>query len=539
MAAIAVVACNPQEEIVPEINVTTTEFTLPVAGTEDMSYKVEFNANVDWTAALKEASEWCSVTPSSGVAGDAAVTVIALENKEEEERSVTLILTAGAAVKEIVLTQEALFVPRLEADESVTIPTAGGSVEFAVNATVEIIASIPKDATWLSCTVDGKKVIFNATENTSKYERAVKVALNNDEYELTDTVAVVQEGTCKTLWAIKMDDVMNRPAQAPMFSTDEKATAVSIALYDGNVVLSAGDGSEPVKLDKATGEKIGTIATGDFKPYTVRQDDAGNLVMSNRVWAKWTAIANSFALAYLAPSTTDPVVLINTGDNDPDGGLREEYLGVIMNVRGDVTSNATIILPHQNGDYAHNVMSVFSVTEGVTTKNNLTMNGFKGVGWAGGCFGTWPHNMPGVALVGPALTDGALTAAYETNVLQRLNLTDGVCTDIASLDEAHPDQSGNYAPTGMDVRVINGKSYLAVAMCSFYGASTYVYLFDMATQELLYAWRNAPSMDPKVAADTNYDYMSVSVTMGAADGGLVLYVADKSSGTIAAQYVKL
>lgn len=536
LVAIAAIACNKEEPVVPEIKVTTTEFTLPLAGTEDMSYKVEFNANVAWTAALKEAADWCTITPTSGAAGDAAVTVIALENKLEQERVATLVLTAGTAVQEIVLTQEALFVPRIVA-EDVAIPTAGGAAEVAVNATVPF--TVTYEAEWLTYEASANKVVFTATENTDPDPRAVLVTLANAEYDVEAVIEVSQEGTSKLLWAVNMADVMNRPAQAPMFSTDQRPTAVSIALYDGNVVLSAGDGSEPVKLNKTTGEKVGTIATGAFKPYTVKHDDAGNLVMSNRVWAKWTAIANSFALAYLAPNSTEVVTLVDTGVGDDDGSLREEYLGVAMNVRGDVKSNATIILPHQNGDYAHNVMSVFSVTEGVTTKNNLTMNGFKGVGWAGGCFGTWPHNMPGVALLGPALANGAMVAAYESNVLQHLSLTDGVCTDIASLDDAHPDQSGNYAPTGMDVRVINGKPYLAVAMCSFWSGPVFVYIIDVEAKTLIYSWCDAPAMDPKQADQTNYDYMSTSVTLEAAEGGMVVYVADKCSGTIAAKFFTL
>lgn len=522
MAAIAVIACNPQEEVVPEITVATTDFTLPVAGTEDMSFKVDFTTNVDWTAALKEASDWCSVTPSSGVAGEASVTIIALENKVEEERTATLVLTAGAAVKELVLTQEALFVPRLVAEGSVSLPTDGGSAELTVNATVEF--TLAEEAEWLTCTVDGKKVTFTATENTAEDARAATVVLTNKEYSLSASIEVVQDGTCKLLWAINMADVMNRPAQAPMFSTDEKPTAVSIALYDGNVVLSAGDGSEPVKLNKATGEKVGTIATGDFKPYSVRQDDAGNLVMANRLWNRWTAYGNWFRIAYLAPGATEVANVIADVD--------EEYIGVSLNVAGDVTKDATIIIPHHNGDYANNVMSVFNVAGGVATQTNLVMNGFKGVGWAGGCFGTWPHNVPGVALLG----DTALTAGYESNVLQLLNLADGVCTDIASLDAAHPDQGGNYAPTGMDVRMINGKPYLAVAMCSFWSGPVFVYIFDVTAQTLVYSWCDAPTMDPKTASDTNYDYMSTSVTLEAAEGGMVVYVADKCSGTIAAKY---
>lgn len=528
MAAIAVIACNPQEEVVPEIKVATTDFTLPVAGTEDMSFKVDFTTNVDWTAALKTASDWCSVTPSSGVAGDASVTVIALENKVEEERSVTLVLTAGAAVKEIVLTQEALFVPRLAA-EDLTIPTAGGTVELAVNATVPF--TVAYEAEWLTYEAAADKVTFTATKNTDPDPRAVLVTLANTEYELETVIEVSQDGTCKLLWAINMADVMNRPAQAPMFSTDEKPTAVSIALYDGNVVLSAGDGSEPVKLNKATGEKVGTIATGDFKPYSVRQDDAGNLVMANRLWNRWTAYGKWFRIAYLAPGATAVSNVIADVD--------EEYIGVSLNVRGDVTKDATIIVPHHNGDFANNVMSVFNVAAGAATQTNLVMNGFKGVGWAAGCFGTWPHNVPGVALLGASLADGALTASYESNVLQHLNLADGLCTDIACLDDAHPDQGGNYAPTGMDVRMINGKPYLAVAMCSFWSGPVFVYIFDVTTKTLIYSWCDAPTMDPKTASDTNYDYMSTSVTLEAAEGGMVVYVADKCSGTIAAKFFTL
>lgn len=524
LVAIAAIACKKEEPIVPEIKVTTTEFTLPLAGTEDMSYKVEFNANVAWTAALKEASDWCTITPTSGAAGDAAVTVIALENKLEQERVATLVITAGTAVEEVVLTQEALFVPRIVAADA-TIPTAGGSVEVAVNATVPFTVSYEAD--WLTNQASANKVVFTATQNTDPDPRAVLVTLANAEYDLETVIEVSQDGTCKLLWAINMADVMNRPAQAPMFSTDEKATAVSIALYDGNVVLSAGDGSEPVKLNKATGEKVGTIATGDFKPYSVRQDDAGNLVMANRLWNRWTAYGNWFRIAYLAPGATEVANVIADVD--------EEYIGVSLNVAGDVTKDATIVIPHHNGDYANNVMSVFNVAGGAASQTNLVMDGFKGVGWAGGCFGTWPHNVPGVAVLG----GDALTASYESNILQQLNLTSGVCTDIANLDAPHPDQSGNYAPTGMDVRMINGKPYLAVAMCSFWSGPVFVYIFDVTAQTLVYSWCDAPAMDPKTASDTNYDYMSTSVTLEAAEGGMVVYVADKCSGTIAAKFFTL
>ena len=530
LVAIAAIACKKEEPVVPEIKVTTTEFTLPLAGTEDMSYKVEFNANVAWTAALKEAADWCTITPTSGAAGDAAVTVIALENKLEQERVATLVLTAGTAVKELVLTQEALFVPRIVAADA-TIPTAGGSVEVAVNATVPFTVSYEAD--WLTNQASANKVVFTATQNTDPDPRAVLVTLANAEYDLETVIEVSQDGTCKVLWEVSMKEVMNRSVDGPMFSTDVVATGVSIAVYDGNVVVCAGDGSEPVKLNKATGEKVGTIATGDFKPYTVRQDDAGNLVMANRLWNRWTAYGNWFRVAYLAPGATAVTDLAKDVD--------EEYLGLSMNVRGDVTKDAVIALPHNNGEYVNNVISLYTVTNGTVAAKNVTIDGnYKAVGWAGPYFGGGIHNHPGLALMGPTVASPAVSACYDANILQTIDLNTGATAVISSTPLAG-DYAGNFAPNGIDIRTINGKQYMAVALSCFYATSTpaTVYLFDVEANQLLYTWDNPAIFDGQDAASTNYNYVQASVTLEAADGGVVVYLIDKSTGTIAAKFFTL
>ena len=534
LAVAAIVACEKTPEIVPEVNVTTTELTVPVEGSD--AFVVEFNVNVDWTAKVKESIDWCTISPANGKAGDSKITAVIDPNDVTKERTATIVVTAGDKVVEIVLTQAAL--PFFTIENALAIPTDGGNVEFAVSTNVDFNVTLAEND-WITFTKGEGKVTFTATANTANDPRTVEATFTTDVAELGGTLTITQDGLCKTLWAVDMTAVMNRPAQAPTFSTDEKPAAVSIAVYDGNVVACAGDGSEPVVLDKATGEKKGTIATGDFKPYTVRNDDAGNLVMTNRVWAKWTAIANSFAIAYLAPNSSDLVTLINTGDNDDDGSLREEYLGVSMNVRGDVTENALIGMPHQNGDYAHNVMSFFAVTDGVVAKNNVTMSGFKGVGWAAGCFGTWPHNIPGIGLTGVTMNDPAIVCSYESNIPQALIPATGVCTDLSATPIPNAEYAGNFAPTSIDVREINGKPYLAVAMTSFWGGNVLVLIYDATTQELLYTWEDAQIFDAKVADQSNYDYMSCSVVLEAAEGGLVAYVADKTTATISAKFFKL
>ena len=209
LLAIAAIACNPEEQIVPEIKVTTTEFTLPLAGTEDMSFKVQFNANVDWTAALKETTEWCTITPASGVAGDASVTVIALENPTEEERTVTLVLTAGTAVEEIVLTQEAVFIPRLATTpaDGVNVPQAGGSASVEVAANVAYTVTVDAEATWLTVAQDGNTVTMTATANEEYAARGANVTFATEYEGVGATVYVYQEGRATKLWTKKVAEL--------------------------------------------------------------------------------------------------------------------------------------------------------------------------------------------------------------------------------------------------------------------------------------------------------------------------------------------
>lgn len=530
LVAIAAIACETTPEVVPELEVTTTELTIPVEGSE--TFAIEFNASMDWTAKIKGTADWCSISPAKGVAGAGKITVVADPNTVEEERTATIEITLGGKIFEVVITQEALFVPRFTIESELLIPTAGGTVDFAVATNLEYEVTVDEND-WLTFNKAADKVTFTATENTATDARTVTATFTTEYPELGGTLTITQDGLCRTLWAIDMETVMNRPAQAAMFSTDSRPTAVSIAVYDGNVVVCAGDGSEPVILDKVTGEKKGTIATGDFKPYTVKQDDAGNLVMSNRLWNRWTAYGNWFRIAYLAPGSSDLKDIAKDVD--------DEYIGLSMNVRGDVTKDAVIALPKNNGDYVNSVITLYSVSSGASLPGvQLTLGAdFKGVTWAGAAFGALLHNHPGLGLLGNTVADGAITACYDANLLQQIDLTTGAATNLTETPLAG-DYAGNFAPTGIDIREINGKQYMAVALSCFYASTPpTVYLFDVETKEALYAWSDVAQFNAQDGATTNYEYVYASVTLEPADGGVVVYLADKSSGVIAARYFKL
>ena len=147
--AIAAIACDPEEQIVPEVTVHTDEATL-VIPTEGGDVQIAFDANVEWTAALKEATaaDWCTITPSTGVAGSTSLKVIALENTTNDNRVATVVITAQTAKKEVKVTQLQKDALVLSGEKTFEVPADGGQVKFAVNHNVAVEAKA--DVDWVA-----------------------------------------------------------------------------------------------------------------------------------------------------------------------------------------------------------------------------------------------------------------------------------------------------------------------------------------------------------------------------------------------------
>ncbi|MBE6217277.1 MAG: hypothetical protein E7124_04450 [Bacteroidales bacterium] len=525
LLAIAAVACQNEPEIVPEVNVTSTSTTLPVAGTEDLSFKVTFKTNVDWTAALKEQVQWCTVTPAKGVAGDAAVTVIAEENETKEPREVTLVITAGTAKQEVKLTQ--LQVDAFElVKESDTVGAEGGTYDLKVMTNVEYSVVIPEDVDWVTVSkayaeATTKLVVapFETLDATRTAELTVKAAGLEDL-----TFTLVQEGPSSQVWAVDMSTVMNYTSTCTTFDgTADMPNNVSIALFDGNLVVCAGDGSSPVVLDKTTGEKKSTITAWDPHTYYIKNDDAGNLVLGNRIWG-W----NYYCLRYIAPGTSTPV---------PITDYWNAYVGANFSVRGDVTKSAIIGAPKENGDYGSN--TIFTVHIGLnadatvsTTYSDMQVtSGFGGIDWLGG--GYWfkaPSNIPALAFLGNTRETGALLSVYGENKLYLLNTaTDEVSATL--LSEAQLLDS-NTAANAMDARLIGGTTYVAVTGGNMYATPSAIQVINTATNQV-YTLKTS-GFAPEF--ETN---MSAAVVIEEAEGGIDIYYVNNSTKAIGKHFLPL
>ena len=217
--AIAAIACKPEEQIVPEVTVHTDEATL-VIPTEGGDVQIAFDANVEWTASLKEATaaDWCTITPSSGAAGSTSLKVIALENTTNDNRVVTVVITAQTAKKEVKVTQLQKDALVLSGEKTFDVAADGGQVKFAVNHNIAVEAKA--DADWL---------VQAATRAMQTSEFTFDVAAN--------TGAARTAKITVTAGDLKEELTVNQAAWAPVFEV-APAEDQWIAVEGGSVSIT-------------------------------------------------------------------------------------------------------------------------------------------------------------------------------------------------------------------------------------------------------------------------------------------------------------
>lgn len=217
--AIAAIACKPEEQIVPEVTVHTDEATL-VIPTEGGDVQIAFDANVEWTASLKEATaaDWCTITPSSGAAGSTSLKVIALENTTNDNRVVTVVITAQTAKKEVKVTQLQKDALVLSGEKTFEVAADGGQVKFAVNHNIAVEAKA--DADWL---------VQAATRAMQTSEFTFDVAAN--------TGAARTAQITVTAGDLKEELTVNQAAWAPVFEV-APAEDQWIAVEGGSVSIT-------------------------------------------------------------------------------------------------------------------------------------------------------------------------------------------------------------------------------------------------------------------------------------------------------------
>ena len=185
---------------------------------------VSFFSSVDWTAEVvnDRADGWLSVSPTSGVAGDAKIKIKASNNDSTDERSASVRIKAGSAQKAINVTQkqkDALTVTSSKFE----VTAEGGEVNIEVKANISFeyeIGASAKD--WVKYkgtrAMKTSTLKFSVAENDNTKKREAKITIKSGEFN--EVVTIYQAGTEPSIIISKNEYIV---------SSDGETIAVEVA----------------------------------------------------------------------------------------------------------------------------------------------------------------------------------------------------------------------------------------------------------------------------------------------------------------------
>ena len=500
MAAFAFAAC--EEEFVPHLDFPPTEVTIPTAGTENLAepVTVAFTANAAWTATLtgEGVAEWLSISPKSGVAGEAAIKLDAIANTTKENRAAVLEITVEGMEPVLVnVTQLQKNAIDVNADAAYTVSFKGGSVEVEVGHNVDFAYEVVYAEgvePWLAETkaYATEKLVFTASEQAVNAAARTATLYVYSELGVVKTVAITQEAWSPVQWSNSLSEL------------GATAGRVGVAVSGDKVYFTAN--GELWAADAATGAGAAKIALPEgFVAGNVIVDDAGNLMVSGPD-AAW---ANSDQLQlYKVKADGSYEILV-------DYAAANYYSTEMGNfrVKGDINGDAVITAYVCFGGGA---AIVWNVEDGVVAAPAYVDLGD----------GSWDASTGVVAPAGATVADGLFAITYGSPWAYNLYYYDGA--EWAMTWESPATWMENF--NCISTTEVNGVKYLALTMsCHFDYDYTDIVVLDVT--------------DPKAAKEVfkiqmnfnevNADGLTYSdICIKGENGKLAAYVIDPWMDTV-------
>lgn len=174
-----------------KLELAATTFAVVAEGKD---IQVPFNTDVPWEVICNQS--WCTLSATSGEAGNQSITVTIAKNKEKTERTATLTFQAGTALSQTVtITQEPAGPDEITiADQIFRIETTGGKFQLSFSTNVDWM--IASDQSW--CTLSA------ATGEEGTHTLTVMIDPNKDPEDRTaiitlkagsaqESISVIQE----------------------------------------------------------------------------------------------------------------------------------------------------------------------------------------------------------------------------------------------------------------------------------------------------------------------------------------------------------
>ena len=174
---------------------------------------ISFSTTADWIAEIvnDRADGWLNVTPQSGSAGDASITIKAKENDTPDERNASVRIKAGSASKTISVSQkqkDALTVTSSKFE----VEAEGGEVKIEVKANIDFEYAIDESAKeWIK--YEGTRAMktstltFSVAKNDDTDKREGKIAIKSGEFN--EVITIYQAGSKPSIVISKNEYVVS------------------------------------------------------------------------------------------------------------------------------------------------------------------------------------------------------------------------------------------------------------------------------------------------------------------------------------------
>ena len=497
MAAFAVMACQ-KETFVPHVDFPAAEVTIPTAGTEELAEPIyaTFTANAAWTAALtgEGVTEWLSISPKSGEAGEAKIKIDATANTGKENRTAAIVVTVeGLDPIQIPVVQLQKNAIDVNADAAYTVSFKGGSVEIEVGHNVAYTYEVSAD--WLvetkAYTTD--KLTFTVAEQEVNAPARTATVTVYSELGVVMIVTITQEAWSPIAWSASLSEM------------GASAGRVGIGVF-GDYVAFTSNG-EAFIADAATGTNVQKIPLPDgFVAGGVHVDDAGNLMVSGPDRVVSDGTCGQLQLFKVNPATFEPTMLVDY--NSANYWCTE--MGNFR-VKGDINGDALIMAYICVGTGHYAAWEVKGGVVGEPVYGDLHD-------------GSWDASTGVVAPAGATLADGFFAITYGSTY--NLNYFNGEAWSEVYVTGSTWMENYNCISTAE----VNGKKYLAMtASCHFDYDYTDIIVLDVtdlsAVKEVFKIQMNFHTVN---AGGLTYS----DIYIKGEDGKLAAYVIDPWMDTV-------
>lgn len=224
---------TPAPKPTPSVPTITLDSSISNFTTDGGSNTITFTSSDPWTANVvnTRADNWCTISPTSGGAGSAKITVTTTANDTPDDRSASIIIKSGSTQKTIKVSQKQKDALTVTAS-TFEVAAEGGEVKIEVKANINFEYTIEDDAKdWVTpVTTRALKtstLVFKVAENDNNKKREAKITIKSGEFN--ETVTIYQSGTEPTIVISKNEYVVS--AEGEVINVEVKSNVdVSVEL---------------------------------------------------------------------------------------------------------------------------------------------------------------------------------------------------------------------------------------------------------------------------------------------------------------------